>query len=485
MKKLLTLVVLIFLIGTGFTTAQLSDNKSSYLLEVNPDTYDRSILEELGVEIKYEYDIVNYVAVEASETTISQVESQDPVKDIENDLPTFLPVREGNGDDSDRGNTEGGDGTVIAVLDTGIDDSHADLEGEVREHKDFTGSGPNDRHGHGTHVASIAAGKGEATPEYRGVAPEAKLMNVKVMDDSGQGQMSDAIKGIDYAVNNGADIIVMSLGAETECDGSDPLSRAADNAVEEGVSVVVSAGNNGPDSRTITAPGCGHKVFTVGASHREESVPDFSSRGPTADDRLKPDVVAEGVNIMAAEAGTQSSYTSKSGTSMSAPYVAGGVAILQDQEPDKTPSEYFQAFSETTFTLDESRYAEGQGNVNVTAAENKMSGKSSQDDSGSGQTGDSKDEDSSGDQTNDDTEQNDSGSSSGSDNTNDSNEGDQNQEEDSNSGDETGGNQDTGNQNDEETIKQPAGPEDNKKAGEKKGILSNILNFLKNLAELM
>jgi serine protease AprX len=367
MRKLVAVAVIDFLLD-GFCAAA-----EQYLVTVVTEKYDRRTVEEDGFEVRYEYDIIDAVAVRSAGGSVDVLAAQDAVTGIDDDIPTFLPVQDGNGDDSSRDESPGGgDDVLIAVLDTGIDDAHVDLDGEVTDEQDFTGTGPDDRHGHGTHVASIAAGTGDGQSRFSGVAPAAELMNVKVMDDSGSGRISDAIQGIDYAVNNGADIIVLSLGAETECDGSDPLSQAADNAVEQGVAVVVSAGNNGPDTETLTAPGCGHKVYTAGASDREETVPDFSSRGPTTDGRDKPDAVAEGTNIMAAKQGTSDGYTSKSGTSMSAPYIAGGIAVLMDEKPGKPPETYFQTTTDTAFSLGEPPTAEGAGNTNITAARTAM-----------------------------------------------------------------------------------------------------------------
>ncbi len=357
---------------TGETLDSVDTEK--YILTIDRSRYDRSLLEELGVSIRYEYDIIEGIAIEIPEGTVSSVEELGFVEEVEEDYVTDLPVLEGESSESESESYSGGDERVIAVLDTGIDNDHMDLQGEVVDSRDFTGSGPDDRNGHGTHVAGIAAGTGEADPDRAGVAPDASLMNVKVLGNDGSGRASDAIKGIEYSVENGADVIVMSLGVETECDGEDALSRAADNAVEQGVPTVVSAGNNGPDTHTITSPGCGQKVLTVGASQNRESIARFSSRGETDDGRIKPDIAAPGVSIYAPEAQTGSSYTSKSGTSMSAPYVAGAVALLQSEEPGREPSHYFGELVETAYTLDESQTSEGDGRINITAALEESSG---------------------------------------------------------------------------------------------------------------
>lgn len=385
MRKILILLAIILVSTTAL--AQLDseslEDQERYIVTYDSSSFDRSVLGQFQFETVFDYSIIDGMALRMTPTTASSMESLGSIESVQPDIPVFLPVMEGDGDDSNR-DSYGGSGTV-AVLDTGVDDDHVDLEGQVISHEDVRSNSndPEDRHGHGTHVSSILAGTGEGNQEYEGIAPNADIRNYKVLDDTGGGDMSTAIKGIEEASED-SDVIVLSLGANVdECDGTDPLSKAVNNAAEKGIAVVVAAGNEGPDGQTLTSPGCAEKAFTVGSSHLQEDVSDFSSRGPTADGRLKPDIVAQGENIMAAEAQTREDYTSKSGTSMSAPYVAGAVAVLMEEE-DTTNSEYFESMMETAFTLDEDQYAEGNGNINITAAQQQISGESGSDsDSGS------------------------------------------------------------------------------------------------------
>jgi len=232
-----------------------------------------------------------------------------------------------------------GAGEVIAIIDTGIDASHEDLdEGKVIGWKDFVNgkTTPYDDHGHGTHCASIAAGTGEASNgKYTGVAPEASLVGVKVLNSQGSGTESDVIAGIQWCVDNkdvyGIDIISMSLGVSQHCDGSCSVCQAADSAWDAGIFVAVAAGNDGPGRWTVGCPGNAWKVVTVGAiDDSSGSIASFSSRGPTLDTRLKPDICAPGVSITAADANTGDGYVTYSGTSMATPHVAGAAALLID-----------------------------------------------------------------------------------------------------------------------------------------------------------
>jgi len=367
---LLTLLLASSASGLNATETGDSGEKYTYIVLQNNEISQQK-LDDLGVETVFDYSIIEGKAVKASPEAADTMSSFSSVDSVRPDIPVFLPVMDGDGDDTSRDHY-GGSGTV-AVLDTGVDNDHVDLDEAVIENTDVREgkNDPDDYQGHGTHVASILAGSGDGNSKYTGVAPKAKVRNYKVLDDTGSGEMSAVIKGVEEASKD-SDVMVLSLGAKVdECDGSDPLSKAVTNAAEKGVAVVVAAGNEGPETETITSPGCAKKAFSIGASYKEKKVPDYSSRGPTFDGRSKPDIVVEGSNIMAAEAQTKNEYTSKTGTSMAAPFAAGAVAILMDEE-EASNTDYYSAIKETSFTLDEPRNAEGHGNANITAAANYM-----------------------------------------------------------------------------------------------------------------
>ncbi len=235
------------------------------------------------------------------------------------------------------------------------------------------GEGTDDENGHGTHVVSIVAGTGAASGGVnKGVAPKASLLDVKVLDKTGSGKLSDAIAGIEWAVLNNAEIISLSLGALLPCNGLDTTSLAADIAVKRGKHVVVAAGNLGPLPGTITSPGCAREVITVGAVDRLDAVALFSSRGPTLDGRAKPDIVAPGVLILAAQAG--GSYVPMSGTSMAVPHVSGVVALLLSQKPGLSPEQVKDVLMTTALDLDEDKNTQGTGRVQAYEAFIKATG---------------------------------------------------------------------------------------------------------------
>ena len=230
---------------------------------------------------------------------------------------------------------------VIAVLDTGIDAAHVDLDGgKVIGWRDEIGgrTTPYDDQGHGTHVASIAAGTGEGSSAYRGVAPGAALVGIKVLDSAGSGSTSGIINGVNWLIANRATYGIrvgnLSLGAAGCANGTDPLSAAVNTAVDSGIVMVVAAGNDGPARCTIGTPAAAAKAITVGASYDAGelgwALAEFSSRGPTADGRVKPDIVAPGRNIAAARANSTNGYVVYSGTSMATPFLAGVVGLMLD-----------------------------------------------------------------------------------------------------------------------------------------------------------
>ncbi|RAS61657.1 subtilase family protein [Lentzea atacamensis] len=224
-----------------------------------------------------------------------------------------------------------GKGVKVAVLDTGVDEKHPDLQGRQVAEKNFTTSpDATDEVGHGTHVASTIASKGE---KYRGVAPDAEILDGKVCQPGGCTE-SAILGGMQWAAEQGAHVINMSLGGG-DTPEIDPIEEAVNRiSAQTGALFVIAAGNAGRPE-TIGSPGSAESALTVGAVDRNDGIASFSSRGPAADGAVKPDVTAPGVDIVAAEAGTQG-HVAMSGTSMATPHVAGVVALLKQRHPDWT-----------------------------------------------------------------------------------------------------------------------------------------------------
>ncbi len=304
-----------------------------------------------------------------------------------------------------------GIGIKIAIIDTGVDYTHPDLGGcfgegcKVMGGYDFYNddSDPMDDHGHGTHVAGIAAGEDGNNVGLKGVAPSATLYAYKVLNEDGSGNFDDIIAAIetamdpnhDFNYSDHLDVISMSLGGRGTSD--DPLAVATDNAVIVGSVAVVAAGNSGPEGNnvcrklsrygyySICTPGTSRRAITIGASlieNNEEMVAGFSSRGPALSSGMlptfKPDLVAPGVNICSSQWDdawseyecVDDEHTSISGTSMATPHVAGAVALLKQAHPDWTSEEIKSSLQTTARVLTFAEmpfnvYEQGGGRIDV------------------------------------------------------------------------------------------------------------------------
>jgi len=236
---------------------------------------------------------------------------------------------------------------------------------------------PMDGNGHGTHVAATAAGNGA----LKGVAPDAKILAYRVLDDSGSGFWSDVIAGINRALDpnqdgdlsDAADVINLSLGGSG--NPSDPMAQAVDAAVAAGSVVVVAAGNNGPATSSIGTPGSAKDAITVAATGKDKLIALFSSRGPVLWNNLslmKPDIAAPGVAICAAatagyapNCGPQ--HVALSGTSMATPHVAGAAALLIGAHPDWSPAQVKAALRGSASVLAQNEISQGSGFLDILA----------------------------------------------------------------------------------------------------------------------
>jgi subtilisin family serine protease len=362
-----------------------------------------------GLKVRYKYHLISGVAGDARPSEVMRLASSNAVKGIYLDglARVAEPINADLGNETicpatiinaDKLWAKGidGRGVTVAILDSGIDKNHPDLAGRVVGEKNFVEdeATTDDLLGHGTLVSGLVAGSGAASGgKYKGVAPGASLLNVKVINKAGDGRLSDIIAGIEWALDNNADILSLSLGGMNLGETNPPITMAADNAVDAGVVVCVAAGNRNntqspvstgtsslvearADSRNvdmgmfdisqsrghdrevllllllvplapglIDSPGDGVKVITLGASDLFDRIASFSGSGPTRDGRTKPSVVAPGVNVASTvPPGLENLdyldiyYAKQSGTSLSTPVAAGLAALLLQAHPGLTPA---------------------------------------------------------------------------------------------------------------------------------------------------
>jgi serine protease AprX len=268
-----------------------------------------------------------------------------------------------------------GKGIIVAVVDTGIDAQHPDLDDlddnpetidpKVVGWMDYisSSSSPYDDHGHGTHVSGTISGTG-ANGVYTGVAPGTQLIGAKVLDAYGSGYFSDCMLAFEWAVSNNARIISFSAGGPHDWT----FTTTIDNVVAAGVIPVIAAGNSGPGPYTILCPGDEINSITVGATDTSDTIAYFSSRGPVILDGqtyIKPDVSAPGVDVTSTLPG--GIYEDWSGTSMATPHVSGTVALMLENDPSLTPPEVKQILENTAVDLGAAGKdnAYGSGRINA------------------------------------------------------------------------------------------------------------------------
>ena len=237
-----------------------------------------------------------------------------------------------------------GTGLTVAVLDSGIRKTHNSLKGVVIYEADFSESpGTGDEFGHGTQVAFVVAG---CDPQGKaGVAPGARLMDIKVLSDEGIGTEETVVEGIEEvcelaeeAMINGVhptedmfpNVINLSLGSEDDADPDNPVRAACRQAVRVyGLDVISAAGNAGPQVSTIMLPACDEDVIAVGALESDLfAIWERSGRGPTPEGITKPDFVLWGTNLEMASHQDDDEYVTKSGTSFAAPMLSGLTGLL-------------------------------------------------------------------------------------------------------------------------------------------------------------
>jgi hypothetical protein len=275
-----------------------------------------------------------------------------------------------------------GEGITIAFLDSGVDYNHVDLKDNYISEGSYdfvnNDTDPMDDNGHGTHVTGIAVGKGiESNYQYVGVAPDAKFYSFKILDHNGEGNFSTYYDAMMRALdpnNDGdysdkVDIISLSLGTKKPGSPDDNLCEILDNVVDAGIIVVAAAGNLGPNSNTITSPGCAKRSICVGSTNKYDIIASSSSRGPVEWDNnslQKPDILAPGVNIKSTK--KSGGYEINSGTSMATPHISGAAALLIQKDSQLNPTELKKVLLESSKDLGYEMNSQGYGRIDVLAA---------------------------------------------------------------------------------------------------------------------
>jgi subtilisin family serine protease len=314
-----------------------------------------------------------------------------------------------------------GTGIGIAIVDSGVDPNHVSVAGRIVANVDFTGENiTGDPYGHGTHVASAAAGGGSvASGAYLGIASNAKIINLRVLNRNGAGTTDALLNALDWVLTNRTNttynikVVNLSLGQSAVASyKDDPVCQAVRRLLDNGIVVAVAAGNNGKDASgqkvygQIHSPGNEPSAITIGATNTfgtdargDDAVTSFSSRGPTRsystdvsgvkhyDNLLKPDLVAPGNKVIYAQAANNllvaqnpsldanvSGNASKdemylNGTSMATPLVAGAAALMLQANSKLTPNMIKAVLMYTAQQLPNfNHFEQGAGQLNVEGA---------------------------------------------------------------------------------------------------------------------
>lgn len=265
-----------------------------------------------------------------------------------------------------------GSGTTVAIIDTGLDGNHSSLDDQdddpstydpkilgfydaVNSPENQNGTVfPYDDQGHGSHCGGTTAGTGAPTYEHPGMAPQAHLVGVKVLDAGGSGSFAGVMAGMQWTIDTmhqyNTRIASMSLGGpgaiEWTSSEEDSVNRQANEMVRSGIALYIAAGNNGVSAQ-IGTPGSAEDVITVGALDKDTSIAIYSSQGPTEEGRVKPNIAYMGSSIMSVAYNSGDQYTAMSGTSMATPGAAGVGALMLQANPFLSPFDIRNIMQET------------------------------------------------------------------------------------------------------------------------------------------
>lgn len=391
-----------------------------------PELFDDEFVAELGGEVVRSYEHLDMRAIRLPVASLEQLASDENVDWLSLDdkmsatsvasrLAANLPAS---------GSTNAGyagSNVGIAILDTGVS-RHSDLGDDIIQYSFLGGAYPTpqiangeivslndspreDGFGHGTHVAGVLGGSGEkSNNDFRGSSTGAKLLALQVLDEDGQGSMSDVMAALDWLLTYGSHfdirVVNLSLGKGiSESNQTDPLVLAVEDLWDAGMVVVVAAGNEGlSGSMTVTSPGNSRKVITVGSltdnatglDHSDDFVSSFSSQGPTIGDYvLKPDLLAPGNRVVGTavknsklgemlksrlkqckKSGCDPDeiYLEMSGTSMATPIASATVALMLEKDPSLSPATVKARLMRSARKIDADPTESGAGLLDADAA---------------------------------------------------------------------------------------------------------------------
>ena len=356
------------------------NNRISVIVDFDhtPTIEDERMLEQhVSFEVQFRYWLIDSIAGKVDIDLVTEIVELPGVVFVELDGRLEIQMNDVNEIHDvtqvwqDTGYT--GTGSVVAIIDTGIDSDHVGLDDidddnntndpkviafydpvNTPELTNGTEVKAYDDQGHGTHCAGITAGTGAPDYQYKGVAPMAQLVGVKVLDSGGSGSFATVMAGMEWTVEKRHIFNIraasMSLGGpgaiEWTSSEEESVNRMGNEMMREGVALFIAAGNSA-FSAQIGTPGSAEDVITVGSLDKNTAIAVYSSQGPTEEGRVKPNIAFVGSSVMAPDYNTGNGYTSKSGTSMATPGAAGLAALMYQANPDLSPFDIRNIMQET------------------------------------------------------------------------------------------------------------------------------------------
>ncbi|MFX1502574.1 MAG: S8 family serine peptidase [Promethearchaeota archaeon] len=331
------------------------------------------------LKILGKFDLIPSIYVNLSKEKIINYSKSELIKKIEEDQKLYQSILDvleileiDNYKNSQISYT--GKNVNVGIIDDGIDVNFSSITKNISRYSFFNKEAKNydlkdakNKISHGTLMASIISNQFRNPDDnYIGIAPDANIIDFDIFNVNQEYYFSNILQVFDIIIseNINIDILLISLNSKDSSDGKDILSLACDQLVERGIVVVCSAGNFGPDPFTIGSPGAAEKIITVGALTKNLNIANFSGRGPTLDNRIKPDICLHGSNVLIPI--SQNLSVKVSGTSVSASIGVGFVALIKEYNPKMVYNDIIQLIKKSSRDLNCDSNAQGLGILRIT-----------------------------------------------------------------------------------------------------------------------
>lgn len=383
-----------------YLNQRISENKEDeidYFISFNSHEDMESFIEDYGsrnkdlensdkikpFSVQSKFSIIPALFIRSSLNFLKNISKDDRILRIEGNYRIYLSLDENNDYDSiihpdilqNSLFSPQGKGVKIAIFDSGIDQNHPDLLSKIKNRYDITSEeikgSSIDLCGHGTMLAGIISGSGIGSDgKFRGIAPSCELIDVKIIDRSGIGYISDLLNGLEAIKDEQLDIILFGANAAIPNERFDIFSRACRIFAKKGIILISPVGNFGPDQGSIGTPALSDYVLSVGSIDNDQSIAFFSSRGMSKRNKIKPDLVLPGLKIYTTKSSSgilgtsleeNNLYCSISGTSASAAIFAGMVALIKEVNPKITQLALKSSLDASSKSLSLSTISQGFG----------------------------------------------------------------------------------------------------------------------------